>query len=105
MATYAVTTAKGPNWDASRGIREQPSWEQHAAFADGLVDEGFIVLGGPIDARGEEDVALLVIDAPDEEQVRSRFDEDPWVVSGVLQIKDVRSWTLWLDGRQPATAG
>ena len=38
----------GPQWDASRPLEEQSDWDAHAAFMDGLVDEGFIVLGGPL---------------------------------------------------------
>src|SRR5215831_6034239 len=40
MAVFAVTTAKDTNWDGARDIREQPFWEEHAAFADALVDRG-----------------------------------------------------------------
>ena len=47
MPVFAVTTAKGANWDHARDIREQPFWDQHAAFAEGLVDRGVIILGGP----------------------------------------------------------
>jgi uncharacterized protein len=100
MAVFAVTTAKGPNWDPLRGIRDQPAWDEHAAFADCLVDRGVIVLGGPIGGGADEDVALLLVDAADEQEVRSIFDADPWAVNGVLRIKSVRPWTLWLDGRQ-----
>jgi len=29
-------------------MRAQERWEDHAAFMDGLADDGFIVLGGPL---------------------------------------------------------
>ena len=29
-----------------RDMREQDGWDEHAKFMDGLVDEGFILLGG-----------------------------------------------------------
>ncbi len=98
MATFAVTTARGPAWDPARDIRQQAEWDAHAAFADGLVDSGVIVLGGPIDGATDE-VALLAMQAADADEVRSIFDADPWVVSEVLRIKDVRHWRLWLDSR------
>ena len=47
MATFAVTMVHGPHWDRSRPIREQDGWDEHAAFMDGLVDDGLIILGGP----------------------------------------------------------
>ena len=99
MPVFAVTTAKGVNWDHARGIRGQPFWDEHAAFADRLVDSGVIIVGGPIDSQNDEDIALLAVETADEAAVRSIFDADPWTVHQVFRIKDIRLWTLWLDGR------
>ena len=99
MPVFAVTTAKGVNWDRARGIREQPFWDEHAAFADRLVDSGVIIVGGPIDSQNDEDIALLAVETADEAAVRSIFGADPWTVHRVFRIKEIRSWTLWLDGR------
>lgn len=99
MAVFAVTTAKGPNWEPARGIREQREWDGHASFADDLVDRGVIIIGGPIASTNDEDVALIAVTASDENELRSIFAEDPWARNGVLRVKDVRPWTLWLDGR------
>jgi uncharacterized protein len=96
---YAVTTARGPNWLHDRGIREQPGWAAHARFFDGLVAGGVVVLGGPISSSDADDVALLAVEAADEDELRSIFGEDPWATASVLRVKEVRSWTLWLDGR------
>lgn len=96
MATFAVTTAKGPNWDAARGIREQPAWDAHAAFSDQLVESGVIVLGGPIQSDSEEDIALLLVRADDEHQLRAIFAADPWMTGSVFRLKQIRAWTLWL---------
>jgi uncharacterized protein YciI len=99
MPVFAVTTARGPNWDHARGIREQPYWDEHAVFADMLVDRGVIILGGPVASDNDEDIALLAVEAPDAHAVRSIFDADPWAVHQVFRIKHVRAWALWLDGR------
>lgn len=99
MPVFAVTTAKGANWDHARDIRQQPLWEQHAAFADQLTDSGVIIIGGPIASEDGEDIALLAVEAADEETLRSIFDADPWTVHKVFRIKNVRSWALWLDGK------
>jgi uncharacterized protein YciI len=99
MPVFAVTTAKGSNWDQARSIREQAFWDQHAAFADALTDRGVIILGGPVASDDDDDIALLAVEAPDEEALRSIFDADPWTVHQVFRIKRVRAWTLWLDGR------
>jgi hypothetical protein len=33
---YSVTRVRGANWDASRTMREQEPWDQHAQFMDVL---------------------------------------------------------------------
>lgn len=105
MPVFAVTTAKGPCWDHERGIREQPFFAEHAAFADDLVDRGTIILGGPIGSGADEDIALLAVEAPDERTLRAVFDADPWIVHGIFRLKQVWPWTVWLDGRSRAHAG
>jgi len=96
MAFFALTMNHGPHWDDSRGIREQRAWDEHAAFMDGLVDEGFVILGGPI---GDGKQTMLVIEATDEIEVRQRLGEDPWAPMELLQIGLIQPWTIWLDGR------
>jgi uncharacterized protein YciI len=88
--------AHGPNWDDSRGIREQRAWDEHAAFMDALVDDGFVVLGGPI---GDGKQTMLIVEATDEREIRARLGEDPWAPMGLLQIGSLQPWTIWLDGR------
>lgn len=103
MATFAVVTTKGPNWDPRRGIREQAGWDEHAAFADRLMEEGVTVLGGPIETGDPQVVALLLVNGRDEQDVRAAFAADPWTGTGLLRYGAVYPWTLWLDSRsQPA---
>jgi uncharacterized protein YciI len=96
VAVFAVTEIAGPNWDASRARREQTGWDEHAAFMDALVGDGFVVLGGPI---GDGERVLLVVEAEDEAAVRARFAPDPWLPAGVLEIASIEPWTIWLDAR------
>jgi uncharacterized protein YciI len=103
MAVFAVTTAKGPNWDHGRAIREQQGWDEHAIFANELVDRGLIVLGGPIGGGSDEELALLAVVAADEQELRSIFSRDPWMANGVFRVKEVRPWTIWLDGTGAVT--
>jgi hypothetical protein len=44
-----VLRRSGPEWQPSKPLGEQSDWPLHAAFMDGLVDEGFLVLGGALD--------------------------------------------------------
>jgi uncharacterized protein YciI len=101
MAHFAVTMVHGPGWDPSRGIREQDAWHEHAAFMDRLVDDGFVILGGP---AGDGQHVLLAIEAAGEPAIWARLAADPWVARGLLQIGVVEPWTLWLDGRQLGAA-
>ena len=94
---FLVERGKGPLWDRSRGRREQDGWDEHAAFMDALVEDGFIVLGGPIGEGDDGDNTLLVVDADDEAAVRARLGEDPWPQE-VLTIESIRPWTVWLRG-------
>ncbi|MEU2347807.1 hypothetical protein [Modestobacter sp. NPDC049651] len=94
MATFAVTLVSGPAWDHTRGRRDQRGWAEHAAFMDGLVDDGFVLLGGP---TGDD--VLLLVEAADEGAVRDRLAADPWQPARLLRTGTVRRWELWLDGR------
>ena len=96
MANFAVRLAHGPGWDSSRQIRDQEAWDEHAAFMDGLVDAGFVILGGPV---GDGEQTLHVIEAADENEVRARLADDPWASAGLLRIGTIEPWALWLDSR------
>ena len=100
---YLVERAKGPSWDHSRGRREQPGWDEHAAFMDALAAEGFVVLGGPV-GEGEGDNALLVVDADGEGAVRARLADDPWT-EDVLRTESIRPWSIWVRAPEAAHEG
>jgi hypothetical protein len=68
VANFALTLVRGPGWDHTLGIREQRGWTEHAAFMDGLVADGFILVGGPV---GDGQQTLHVVEARDEKEVRS----------------------------------
>jgi uncharacterized protein YciI len=97
LSYFVVENSKGPAWDHSRGRREQNGWEEHAAFMDALVDDGLIVMGGPI-GEVEGELTLLVFDADGEETIRARMAEDPWH-DQMLRIASLRPWHVWLRGR------
>ncbi len=96
---FAVRLTRGGPWDWSRDLRRQEGWDEHARFMDALVEDGFIVLGGPL--AGDRDV-LHVVSAPSEQVVRERLAEDNWHRNGMLAISSIEPWTILLDGR-PST--
>lgn len=65
---------------------------------DSLVDEGFIILGGPL--AGDREI-LHVIEAASEQEVRDRLARDNWAQNGMLTIRSIEPWTILLDGRRP----
>ena|SRR5271165_3635120 len=101
MANFAVRLVHGLGWDTARPIRGQDAWDAHAAFMDGLVEEGFIILGGPV---GDGEQTLHVVEAAGETEVRARLAEDPWASTGLLRIDTIEHWALWLDSRRPDSA-
>src|SRR6516165_1910990 len=97
MANFAVRLVHGPGWDPSRPIRNQDGWDEHASFMDALVEEGFIVLGGPL---ADEERVVHAIDASSEDEIRARLARDPWSGSHLV-VDVVEEWTIRLDGRTP----
>jgi uncharacterized protein YciI len=96
LVFFAVRLQRGGPWDWSRDLREQLGWDRHAEFMDLLVEDGFIVLGGPV--AGGRDV-LHVIEASSETAVRDRLAQGNWHQNGMLSIKSIEAWTILLDGR------
>lgn len=91
---FLVTSGAGPSRVLSKGTREQPFWDEHAAFIDRLVDEGFVALGGPLPDEGG---AVLVVRADSEAAVRDRLADDPWYRRGILALEGVRRWEVFID--------
>jgi hypothetical protein len=92
---FVVLRRRSPEWDWSRPMEEQSEWLAHAAFMDGLVDAGFVILGGPL---ADEHRVVLVVQAESEELVRSTLARDPWSETHLV-IDSIDSWTIRLDGR------
>src|SRR3954447_2254198 len=90
---YVVTREPGPAWDGSRRMRQQDRWEDHADFMDGLAEEGFIVLGGPL---GDGTRFLHVVAASGEQEIEARFAPDPWTALELLRVPSIEPWQILL---------
>ena len=86
----------GPEFDRSRPLEQQSGWAEHAAFMDGLVDAGFIVLGGPLAGDGR---VAYVVEAESEDAVRATLARDPWSETH-LRVDAIEPWTIRLDARE-----
>jgi uncharacterized protein YciI len=98
VGLYVVRLERGGPWDWARDLREQAGWDEHARFMDGLVDAGFILLGGPLEGERE---TLHVVEAESEAAIRERLAEDPWARNGMLRPVRIERWTVLLDGLRP----
>jgi uncharacterized protein YciI len=90
---FAVTRERGEAWDGSRSMSEQEQWAEHAAFMNALVDDGFVVLGGPV---GDGARILLIVEAENEQAIHARLAADPWAPMGLLRIATIERWEILL---------
>jgi uncharacterized protein len=97
---FLLFQKQGPSWVPGRPTREQPLWEDHAAFIDPLFLAGYVVMAGPY---ADYSRALLVVKAKDAEEVRTLFLEDPWAKNGILIPDAVVEWTVYLDAHRTST--
>ena len=94
---FVVLRRTGPQWDPGQPLEGQAGWRGHAAFMEGLVDSGFVVLGGPL---ADEHRVVLAVEAESEAAVRATLARDPWAETH-LAIDLIDAWTIRLDGRRP----
>ena len=90
---FAVINTRGCHWDDSKPMEDQGDWRAHADFMNGLLAEGFVLLGGPL--AGTRDV-LLIVRARDEAEIEARLDNDIWIVKGLLRRRQINPWWLRL---------
>jgi uncharacterized protein YciI len=90
-----VLRRSGPQWDRARPLEEQSGWPAHASFMDGLVDAGFIVLGGPL---ADDERVAHAVEAESEAAIRATLARDPWSETHLL-VDSIEPWTIRLDGR------
>lgn len=93
---HVVVRRTGPRWNPALPLEEQSDWPAHADFMDGLVEAGFIVLGGPL---ADEQRVVHVVEAASEDEVRATLARDPWSETHLV-IDTIDPWTIRLDGRR-----
>jgi hypothetical protein len=90
-----VLRRSGPQYDHSKPLEAQSRWDEHAVFMDGLVDDGVIVLGGPL---ADELRTVHAVEAESEGAIRETLARDPWSGTHLL-VDSIDPWTIRLDGR------
>ena len=95
MPLFAVIRTRGPGWRHGTPMEEQDAWRAHADFMNALVDDGFVLLGGPLDGPD----VLLIVRAEGAGAIGVRLAADPWEPNLLRTIR-IAPWTLRL-GRLP----
>jgi uncharacterized protein YciI len=93
---HVVLRQAGPQWQSGRPLEEQTGWQEHAEYMDALVEDGFIVLGGPVTDDGR---VVHAVEAESEDAVRSTWARDPWSETHLV-VDAIEPWTIRLDGRE-----
>lgn len=106
---FVVIREQGRGWDPSRAMRQQDHWPDHVTFVNGIVDQGSMLLGGPLsefdwngeavdptDAVGPNRTyrALIVLEADTEEELTNLLDDDPWSKHHVLETAAIYRWEM-----------
>jgi uncharacterized protein YciI len=91
-----VLRQSGPEWEPSRPMEQQSGWAEHASFMDGLVEDGFIVLGGPL---AHDHRVAHAVEAESEAAVRALWARDPWSETHLV-VESIEPWTIRLDARR-----
>jgi uncharacterized protein YciI len=89
---HVVVRRSGPRWQPGKPLEEQSGWQEHAAFIDALVDDGFIVLGGPL---ADEERVVHAIEAESEDEISATLARDPWSGSHLV-VETIERWTIRL---------
>jgi uncharacterized protein YciI len=95
---HVVLRQAGPQWLPERPLEEQTGWQEHAEYMDALVEQGFIILGGPVSDDGR---VVHAVEAESEDAVRATWARDPWSETHLV-VDSIEPWTIRLDGRERA---
>jgi uncharacterized protein YciI len=90
---FAVIRSRGLAWDDSRRLDDQADWPAHAKFMNGLAEQGFIAVGGPLEGTPD---TLLIARATDAADIADRLAADPWSRNGLLIVKQISPWWIRL---------
>jgi uncharacterized protein YciI len=94
---FLVFRNPGPAWVPGLPSRQQPLWDEHAAFMDRVFERGKIILGGPY---ADTSRVLVIVQARDREEAAELFRDDPWAGPGILVESEIIEWSVFLDSRQ-----
>ncbi len=90
-------------------MREQDYWPDHVVYVNRIVDEGRMLLGGPLGELDQEGKSadptgpvgthgtyrrMIVIEAASEQEHTELVDDDPWSTHRVLETQAIYRWEM-----------
>jgi uncharacterized protein YciI len=90
---FAVIRTRGLAYRPDRPLEAQDAWRAHADFMNGLLKEGFVVIGGPLEDGPD---VLHIVRADSAATIAAQFAKDPWEPMGLLRTVRIAPWTLRL---------
>ena len=95
MSLFAVNREAGPAWLEGTGAFDQPDVDAHAAFMNGLVQQGLILAAGPLAGTENGRIrVLLIAEADGETEIVERLAADPWELTERIKTAKIEQWTL-----------
>jgi uncharacterized protein len=93
MKTFVVNFTQGAEWVAGKTSREQPFWDEHAAYLDTLQADGHVLIGGPYaDYTG----VTLIMRAASDHALRNLLNPDPFIQEEILKLVDTHEWLVFM---------
>ena len=89
-----VVREQGENWDASVPMRKPRAVGEARYSMDAFVDDGCVVLGGPL-GDGEKKFLLIIV-AESEQASETRIVGEPWTALLPLRTAAVECWEISL---------
>ncbi len=86
---YLVRIQPNPNSSIEPSERQKLG-KGHHQFIDSLVEDGVIVIGGPIEGKPG---GMIIARGTNLDSVKETFDKDPMVTAGGLSI-EVNAWRI-----------
>jgi len=114
---FVVIREQGPGWDRSRAMREQDYWPEHVVFINRIMDDGRMLLGGPLGEIDQDGMSvdpteavgahgtyrtLIVVEADNEHELTELVDSDPWSKHRLLDTQTIYRWEMLVGEIAPA---
>jgi uncharacterized protein YciI len=85
---YALQYARGPNWDPTKPLLEQPLLDPHVDYMQGLMEKGVLLYGGPYT---DDTGGMAIVRVGSFEEAQAIVAADPAVRNGLF-APTIKAW-------------